>query len=164
MMKNIDYLIVRLEATTGEALPSEAAAALREQRDDIARLTDERKDWARRFKLNDLTPWEWMTRSEKAEAEIERLTKERDHWREARRGALAAGDILRDRAEKAEAERDAAIRDAERYRWVRTLANMDYPVRHGAPGISINMPTGNNACHYPVQSDLDAAIDAARKA
>ena len=57
---------------------------------------------------------------------------------------------------------EASERDAQRYRWIRARANVDYPVRHGAPGISINMPEGGNACHYPVHSDLDAAIDAAR--
>ena len=72
--------------------------------------------------------------------------------------AHRAADALT--AAHARAEQDKA--DAERYRWLRELANMDYPVRHGAPGVSVNMPTGNNACHYPVQSDLDAAIDRAR--
>jgi hypothetical protein len=36
-------------------------------------LREERVDWARRFKLNDVTPWDWMTRATAAEARAEML-------------------------------------------------------------------------------------------
>jgi len=34
------------------------------------KILREREDWARRFKLNGFTPWEWMTRAEKAERDL----------------------------------------------------------------------------------------------
>ena len=58
-----------------------AEAEVAEQTRTIERLkrtfNDEHVDWARRFKLNDVTAWEWMTRAESAEAEVARLTQER---------------------------------------------------------------------------------------
>jgi hypothetical protein len=54
--------------------------------------------------------------------------------------------------------------DAARYRWLRARCNHDYPVRVGASGVVANMPYRGNACHYPVDDDLDAEIDAALSA
>jgi len=59
-----------------------AIAQLRQERDEIK---VEREDWARRFKLNGITPWEWMTRAEAAEGLLRKaheLRQERDYWRE----------------------------------------------------------------------------------
>jgi hypothetical protein len=48
----------------------EAVAELDKQ---ITVITEERKDWARRFRLNDFTAWEWMKRAERAEQKVKEL-------------------------------------------------------------------------------------------
>lgn len=45
-----------------------------------AALAQERKDWARRFKLNDVTPWEWMTRATQAERERDEAREDAAKW------------------------------------------------------------------------------------
>ena len=55
---------IRLLNTMLEA--AEARATTAEQ--ELAEVKEERVDWARRFKLNDVTPWEWMSRATAAEA------------------------------------------------------------------------------------------------
>jgi hypothetical protein len=58
--------------------------AWHEAADTLSAMVDERKDWARRFKLNGLTPWDWMTRAERAEANNAKL-----------RRVVAAADAMR---------------------------------------------------------------------
>src|ERR1700674_4621018 len=48
---------------------------------EIGELTNERKDWARRFKLNDVTCWEWMARAERAEAQAAANEKDAQRYR-----------------------------------------------------------------------------------
>ena len=128
--------------------------AWHEAADTLSAMADERKDWARRFKLNGLTPWDWMTRAERAEASGKA-------WEIMCRGKQKIIDKL-------EAERDDAVRaqaslrleiesmrssdwykDAERYRWLRgRVSGREYRrlgILYGEP------------------SDVDAAIDTARK-
>ena len=60
-----DMLLDRAERAEAER------DALREGVANLKRtFNDEHVDWARRFKLNDATAWDWMTRAESAEAEI----------------------------------------------------------------------------------------------
>jgi hypothetical protein len=64
---------------TGWLLAEEALRA--KVADEIKRLRAERVDWARRFKLNDVTPWEWMTRATNAEAERDALLADAERYR-----------------------------------------------------------------------------------
>ncbi len=74
-LRDENYRISELDAKSVR-LQIAAEARCAELDAEIERLRAERVDWARRFKLNDVTPWEWMTRAEAAESRCAELADE----------------------------------------------------------------------------------------
>lgn len=57
---------------------------------------------------------------------VDRLRAEIEHWREARRNALAAGDVIKAELDRLRAENEALRADAKRYRWLRDEDNQRF--------------------------------------
>ena len=78
-------------------------------RDEVAALTAEREDWARRFILDGRTPWEWENLCKRAEAERDALRQDAQRYRWLRQNPWWLGWEHDMQAEKIDAALDDDI-------------------------------------------------------
>jgi DNA repair ATPase RecN len=97
-----------------------------------------------------------------AKAELAEAEASIAHLRHCARLQDSATAAVMERAEKAEAELAALREDATRYRWLREQNEVDKEGYKFYVGISVPITEADDDL-FPTASDLDAAIDAARK-
>lgn len=110
----------------------ELNARLAEDAKKLEQLVAEQQDWARRFKLNGVTPWEWMTRAEKAEAALAKTQE----------GAMQLFNLAKEHQERVTVARQALQKIANWFGefpptdavWPETGEPMSYGAAFGSNG------------------------------